>query len=106
MEVPVRSLRRSLIVLATLVLAFATAPRLRAEEKKMPESDPFGRFTVDQVERRLGRADVHVFDNNPPDVYAKNHLAGAVRLNSKDIKEGILPANKTATLVFYCMNEL
>jgi len=29
-----------------------------------------------------------------------------VRLESKDIKEGVLPTDKNATLIFYCMNEL
>ena len=103
-----RPWRQSLMVLAVLLLAFASIPRIRAEEKekKMPEPDPFGRFTVDQVERRLGQPNVHVFDDNPSDVYVKNHLPGAVRLDSKDIKEGVLPADKNATLIFYCMNEL
>ena len=103
-----RPWRQPLMVLAVLLLAFASVPRIRAEEqeKKMPESDPFGRFTVDQVERRLGQPNVHVFDDNPADVYAKNHVPGAVRLDSKDIKEGVLPADKNATLIFYCMSEL
>jgi 3-mercaptopyruvate sulfurtransferase SseA len=103
-----RPLRQSLMVLAAVLLAFASVPRVSAEEKqkKMPDPDPFGRFTMDQVERRLGQPNVHVFDDNPPDVYEKNHLPGAVRLDSKDIKEGVLPADKNATLIFYCMNEL
>jgi len=103
-----RLLRQSLMVLAALVLAFACVPITRAEEqaKKMPDPDPFGRFTLDQVERRLGQPNVHVFDDNPSDVYEKNHLPGAVRLESKDIKEGVLPTDKNATLIFYCMNEL
>jgi hypothetical protein len=101
------SWRQSLVVAAAFVLAFAIVPKVRAADKeKMPESEPFGRFTVDQVERRLGRPNVHVFDGNRPETYVENHLPGAVRLNSKDIKEGVLPADKDATLIFYCMNEL
>ena len=96
--------RQSLVV-ASLVLSFVPAARA-AEKKKMPESDPFGRFTVDQVERRLSQPDVHVFDGNSLEVYAENHLPGAVRLYSKDIKEGSLPADKESTLIFYCANEL
>jgi hypothetical protein len=100
--------RQPPMVLAVLLLAFASGASLRAaeKEKKMPDSDPFGRFTVDQVERRLGQPNVYVFDDNAPDVYAKNHLPGAVRLDSKDIKEGVLPADKNATLIFYCSSEL
>jgi hypothetical protein len=101
------SWRRSQVVVAAFVLAFALAPQARADKKgKMPEPDPFGRFTVDQVERRLGQPNVHVFDGNPAEIYAENHVPGAVHLNSKDIKEGVLPADKNATLIFYCMNEL
>lgn len=103
-----RFLRQPQMVLAALLMAFACVPTTRAEEraKKMPEPDPFGRFTVDQVERRLGQPSVYVFDDNPADVYAKNHVPGAVSLDPKDVKEGVLPADKNATLIFYCMNEL
>jgi len=103
-----RPWRQPLKVLSALVLAVAITPAIRAEdkEKKMPDPDPFGRFTVDQVEKRLGQPNVFVFDDNSPDVYAKNHVPGAVRVDGKDVKEGVLPADKGATLVFYCMNEL
>ena len=101
------SWRQTSIVVTGLVLAFAIVPRARAADKsKMPEPEPFGRFTVDQVERRLGQANVHVYDGNSPETYAENHLPGAVRLNSKEIKEGVLPPDKDATLIFYCANEL
>ena len=53
------SWRQTSIVVTGLVLAFAIVPRARASDKsKMPEPEPFGRFTVDQVERRLGPATV------------------------------------------------
>lgn len=99
--------RQSLAVAAAFVLAFAIVPKTRAAEKqKMPEPEPFGRFTVDQVERRLTQPNVHVYDGNSPETYAENHVPGAVNLNSKDIKDGVLPADKDATLIFYCANEL
>ena len=99
--------RQSLTVAAVCLLAFAIAPKARTADKgKMPEPEPFGRFTVDQVERRLGQANIHVYDGNPAEIYAQNHVPGAVRLNSKDIKDGVLPADKNTTLIFYCMNEL
>lgn len=89
-----------------LVPLLALAADKGAHKGKMPESDPFGRYTVDQVERRLGKPSVYVFDGNDPETYSKNHVPGAVRVNHKDIKESILPADKDATLIFYCMNEL
>ena len=96
---------RQCLVVATLVLSGVSISRA-ADKKKMPESERFGRFTVDQVERRLNQPNVHVFDGNPSEIYAENHLPGALRLNSKEIKEGVLPADKDGTLIFYCMNEL
>jgi hypothetical protein len=96
---------RQCLVVATLVLSFVPIARA-AGKHKMPEPEPFGRFTVDQVDRRLNQPNVHVFDGNRPETYVENHLPGAVRLYSKDIKEGVLPADKDSTLIFYCMNEL
>jgi len=93
-------------VLAVAALLLAFVPRARAAGKEEnPEPEPFGRLTVDQVERRLGQPEIHIYDGNPPDVYAQNHLPGAVHLYSKDIKEGSLPEDKNATLIFYCMSE-
>ena len=107
-------------VAAVAALAFAisaafAAPARAAEagkdaetgvKEKLPESDPFGRLTVTQVERRLGKPNVYVFDGNRPDTYAENHLQGAVNLNHKEITPARLPRDKAATLIFYCMNEL
>ena len=98
--------RRHSIVVA--VLALLLVPTAWAAGKKSEKSspEPFGRFTVDQVERRLSQSDVHVFDGNPPEIYAKNHVPGAIHLDTEDIKEGVLPADKNAVLIFYCMSEL
>jgi hypothetical protein len=102
--------RRVLVVAAIVLTPFvnlATVPRAHAAGKKeVPESDPFGRFTVTQVERRLGQSGIYVFDGDSPETYAEHHLPGAVRLNHKDITTGSLPQDKDATLIFYCMNEL
>jgi rhodanese-like protein len=90
-----------------LALNLAGGPQTQAAGKeKLPESEPFGRFTVNQVERRLGQPNVHVFDGNSPETYAEHHLPGAVRINHKDITASVLPQDKDATLIFYCMNEL
>ncbi len=103
-------LPRPLVIAAILLAPFADlaiGPQARAAgEKEVPESEPFGRFTVTQVERRLGRPDVHVFDGNRPETYAEHHLPGAVQLNHKDVTTRTLPEDKDATLIFYCMNEL
>ena len=101
-----------ILVLTAIALALSSvlvvAPPARAAAKKAekPESEPFGRFTVDQVERRLGQPGVYVFDGNPSEIYAENHLPAAARLNHKDITKDVLPKDSDATLIFYCMNEL
>ncbi len=103
--------RNRCLVLAALILAPCLGPAIEpgahaAGKEKIPKSDPFGRLTVDQVERRLGRPNVFVFDGNSPETYAENHLPGSVRINHKDITASVLPQDKDATLIFYCMNEL
>ena len=99
-----RARRPSILIAVLALLLVPTARAAGKSEKNAPE--PFGRFTVDQVERRLGQSEVHVFDGNPPEIYAKNHVPGAMHLNTEDIKEGVLPADKNSTLIFYCMSEL
>ena len=96
---------RQMIVLAILALALAQVARAAGKSDKLTP-EPFGRFTMDQVSRRLTQPDVHVYDGNPPEIYAENHVPDAVHLNTDDIKEGVLPADKGSTLIFYCMNEL
>ncbi len=101
---------RRLIAAAALVVApslcLATGPQAQAPGKEeIPESEPFGHLTVDQVERRIGGTNVYVFDGNSPETYALHHLPGAVRMNHKEIKTSVLPKDKNATLIFYCMNE-
>ena len=101
------------LMVAALVLAlplpFAIGTQAGSADKKKedkPQAEPFGRFTMDQVGRRLGKPNVYVFDGNGTEAYAQNHLPGAVRLNHEEIKEGVLPGDKNATLIFYCMNLL
>lgn len=57
---------------------------------------------VDEVAARLGQPDFHVFDNNGPRSYEKVHVPGAKRLDPGAFTEADLPADKNATLVFYC----
>ena len=103
--------RRSAIA-ATAALAGLPAAVLAAEKKTdkkeeaMPESEPFGRFTVEQVERRLGRPGVLVVDGNSDETYHEAHIPGAVRLRSKTMTAADLPPDKDTTLIFYCHNLL
>lgn len=76
-----------------------------AGESEGKESEPFKRLTVEEVGQRLADPGVHIYDGNHDEVYLEGHLPGAVHLFSKNIKEGVLPADKGATLIFYCRNE-
>ena len=99
--------RRSAIA-ATAALAFLPAIALAADKKKkgMPESEPFGHLTVDQVERRLGKPGVLIVDGNSDETYHEAHVPGAKRLYSKTMTAADLPSDKDATLIFYCHNLL
>ena len=65
-------------------------------------SEPFGRLTVTEVDARRTQPGVFIFDNNPQGRYRKSHLPGAHWVNPKDITTADLPADKSATLIFYC----
>jgi rhodanese-related sulfurtransferase len=66
-------------------------------------AEPFRMASMDEVQRMLGEKDVVLYDVNPPEVYARNHLPGA-RLVSRDFGAKTLPADKATRLVFYCSN--
>lgn len=102
--------RRSAIA-ATAAMACLPAIALAAEKKKkeeakMPESEPFGHLTVDQVERRLGKPGVLIVDGNSDETYHEAHVPGAKRLYSKTMTAADLPSDKDSTLIFYCHNLL
>lgn len=65
------------------------------------------RLTVDQVATRIAAKDgkTFVFDNNSKDSWASGHLPGAKWLDDEHVTAADLPADKTATLIFYCHNE-
>ena len=99
-----RSLLRSL-ALAAAVLLLAQGVSAASGESGKDESEPFKRLTVDEAEKLLADPNVRVYDGNTDEMYLKGHLPGAVHLLSRDIKEGVLPADKGTVLVFYCHNE-
>ncbi|MBA3461032.1 MAG: hypothetical protein H0T46_13795 [Deltaproteobacteria bacterium] len=59
-------------------------------------------LTVAQVAARLGEPDFHVFDNNGAGRSKRSHVPGAKNLNAHFIEASDLPADKDATLVYYC----
>lgn len=85
------------------------APGKSAASASEP-AEAFGELTVDQVaqkmdEAKAGKAALYVYDNNDKDVFTKGHLPGAKWVKFNDVQASDLPADKDATLVFYCHNE-
>jgi len=100
------TLRKSLPLSALLLAFMALSPGLAAAGAKPDEAEPFKRLSIKEVGRMLGRPNIFVYDGNSPETYQAGHVPGAVNLYSGDIKEGVLPADKDATLIFYCQNSL
>ncbi|HEU5182180.1 MAG TPA: rhodanese-like domain-containing protein [Candidatus Polarisedimenticolia bacterium] len=92
------------LALAAVAL-LASWTGVRAAEGKKEESEPFKRLTVDDVAKRVGSPGVLIVDGNNDDVYRDGHLPGAVHLLSQNIKEGVLPPDKSAPIIFYCHSE-
>ena len=65
----------------------------------------FGSLTPQEVSAKLKQKNVYVFDNNAPEVYAEAHVPGAKWLHPSEYNARSLPADKSATLIFYCHNE-
>jgi hypothetical protein len=73
-----------------------------------PASSELRALTVDEVAARIATNDgkTFIFDNNPKDRYAKSHVPGAKWLDYDKVTASDLPADRSATLVFYCASEL
>ncbi|MGE0548469.1 MAG: rhodanese-like domain-containing protein [Kofleriaceae bacterium] len=59
-------------------------------------------LTVADVAARLGESNFYVFDNNGPGRWRRGHVPGAVNLDAHNYDASELPADRSATLVFYC----
>jgi rhodanese-related sulfurtransferase len=59
-------------------------------------------LAVSEVAARLGQPSFFVFDNNGHGRWKRSHVPGARNLNAHSYAAGELPADKAATLVFYC----
>jgi len=98
-----RRLALTLLAVAAFVLAGLTG----CSRASSPSSELHS-LTVDEVAARIAANDgkTFIYDNNPKDRYAKSHVPGAHWLDDESVSAADLPADKTATLVFYCASEL
>lgn len=72
------------------------------------EGKDLKRLTVDEVAARIAANDgkTFVYDANSKDHYAEGHLPGAKWVVYDGVAQADLPADKGATLIFYCASEL
>lgn len=73
-------------------------------------AEQFKRMSIDELttkmdEAKAGKLTLHIYDNNNKDRFAEGHIPGAKWVQFDAVKEGDLPSNKDATLVFYCASE-
>ena len=98
------ALAGALTVGAVPVFAAETA-KAPAADTKAEEKEPFGRLTVDEVEKGIASKELYLFDNNSKDRWQKGHVPGARWVDFTALTEKDLPADKAAKLVFYCGSE-
>lgn len=67
----------------------------------MDETEP-PELSLAEVAARLGQPGFHVYDNNGRARWKRSHVPGAVHLHAYAFEAAELPADRTATLVFYC----
>jgi 3-mercaptopyruvate sulfurtransferase SseA len=95
---------RRTVLLAFPLMLFALAG---CKSASAPSGD-LKSLTIDQVDQRIQAHDgkTFVYDDNNKDRYAQGHLPGAKWLDEDAVTANDLPADKGATLIFYCANEL
>ena len=76
----------------------------KTDEGAKPK-EGFGRLSIDEVAARIGKKGVYLIDNNPRHVWEKGHLPTATWVDYNSMTAADLPADKSATLIFYCANE-
>jgi hypothetical protein len=68
-------------------------------------NEGFGSLTPQEVFAKLKQKNVYVYDNNAPEVFKDAHVPHAKWLHPTEYDAKELPADKSATLIFYCHNE-
>jgi hypothetical protein len=92
----------SVISFGTISAPAVLGTQCASAEPKAADLKP---LTVDQVAAKLHTPKFFVFDANDKDMWAAGHVPGAKWVDDEHVTAADLPADKTATLVFYCHNE-
>jgi hypothetical protein len=91
---------RTTLALAAALLLLACAH----DEQKAP-APGFGELSVAEVAAQVGKPGVYLFDNNTHERFDAGHLPTARWVDDDSYAATELPADKDATLIFYCHNE-
>lgn len=103
-----------IVVGALAALFLVAAPACKDQPAEPPAAGEakaaFQKMSVEQLaslidQSKAGKAMVYIFDNNNRERFDKGHIPGAKWISPDSIKESDLPADKGATLVFYCGSE-
>src|SRR3954469_1662386 len=100
----------ALVALPLSALACSKSAPEKSGDGTSAKAEAFGRLTVDEVQAKMadakaGKLALYIFDNNGQERFAKGHVPGAKWAKPDTISANTLPADKSATLVFYCGNE-
>lgn len=100
-----RPIRLGLAVLALTLSAPLLAGCGNNPTKSGSEHEKLAELSVDDVEARLAKNDgsFHVYDVNPREVFDKGRVPTARWI--EEVTPDVLPADKSAALMFYCANE-
>lgn len=90
----------TLFIVFILFMASFALMKITAEAR-----EPYTIISIDEVVQRLNKPEVHILDVNFLELWEKNHLPGAIHVDSPDLAR-FLPADKTAFIVFYCANQM
>jgi rhodanese-related sulfurtransferase len=81
----------------------ATGPGSMNLNQKAAEGEKFKIITIDQLATHIAAKDgVTVYDANGKERYEKGHIPTAKLIDPNKVSPEELPADKQATLVFYC----
>jgi len=113
---PARWMASCVLTLAVAVAPSGCAKRSgdgaapRGSGSATAEAEQLAKLTVDELDAKKkdadsGRLALFVFDNNERPRFEKGHIPGAKWVKFDEVQAKDLPADKEATLVFYCAND-
>ncbi len=77
----------------------------RVASRDAVRADGFGELTIDEVAARIGKPGVFIYDNNHREEWVAGHVPTATWVDYGKMTAADLPADRDATLIFYCHNE-